>query len=201
MRALTSRERKIAALGGLALLVWLVWYVLVQLAFLAPLQDIRSAQSELRQQQQRYARFIARSDGLAEALAQSREHPERQTSLLPGSDPNAVAADLTQRVLERVRRHADEGPGCEVTQRRPIAAASAAPGEPYRPVKASLTLACAIEPLAHVLHDLEYGHPSLFIDEASIHRRDAAAAGEGPGRLQVNLLVRGYLQAASEDDT
>ncbi|WP_110667967.1 type II secretion system protein GspM [Salinicola halophilus] len=201
MRPLTGRERKVAALGALALLVWLVWYLVVELAFLAPLQEIRASQAQLRQQQQHYAELIARGDGLAEALAQSRDDPDREASLLPGSDPNAVAADLMQRVLDRVRRHATEGPGCEVTQRMPIAAPTVATDEPYRPVKVSVTLACAIEPLARVLHDLEYGEPSLFIDEASLHRRDEASANPGPGRLKVNLLVRGYLQAATGGDT
>ncbi|EGH35730.1 general secretion pathway protein M, putative, partial [Pseudomonas syringae pv. japonica str. M301072] len=37
--------------------------------------------------------------------------------------------------------------------------------EPYRQVKVSLTLNCAIEPLTAILHALEYQRPFLFIDE------------------------------------
>ena len=69
--------------------------------------------------------------------------------------------------------------------------------EPYRQVKVSLTLDCAMEPLASLLHDLEYGQPLLFVDSISIRRATTAPAAGGAGRLQVHLLLRGYLQPAA----
>ncbi len=69
--------------------------------------------------------------------------------------------------------------------------------EPYRQVKVSLTLNCAIEPLTAILHDLEYQRPFLFVDEMSIRRRADAPASGGAGKLVVHLLVRGYLQPAA----
>lgn len=84
----------------------------------------------------------------------------------------------------------------QVTQRMPITPEQNS-AEPYRQVKVSLTLECAMEPLTGLLHDLEYGQPFLFVDHLSIRRQTSAPASGGAGRLQVNLLLRGYLQPAN----
>ena len=202
MRPLNPRERKIVALGVLGLLLWAGWYLFVDSLLLAPLRDLDEQAQTLREQQRRYASLILQQPQLEARLKQARNDPAQRNSLLPGDDPNAVAADLMQFAVEQVRRQAAKGPGCEVTQRMPIAAAESdqTQAEPYRPVKVSLTLACAIEPLAALLHDLEHGQPSLFIDQLSI-RRGSSAPAQGPaGRLDVHLLIRGYLQAASQGD-
>ena len=125
----------------------------------------------------------------------ARRDPSSRTSLLPGEDPSAVAAELMQRSLDLVKAHADQGPGCQVTQRMPITPEHDS-AEPYRQVKVSLTLECAMEPLANLLHDIEYGQPFLFVDNLSLRRATSAPASGGAGRLQVHLLLRGYLQQA-----
>jgi general secretion pathway protein M len=51
-----------------------------------------------------------------------------------------------------------------------------------------------MEPLANLLHDVEYGQPFLFVDNLSLRRATSAPASGGAGRLQVHLLLRGYLQ-------
>jgi general secretion pathway protein M len=53
-----------------------------------------------------------------------------------------------------------------------------------------------MEPLANLLHDFEYGQPFLFVDNLSLRRATSAPASGGAGRLQVHLLLRGYLQQA-----
>jgi general secretion pathway protein M len=68
--------------------------------------------------------------------------------------------------------------------------------EPYRQVKVSLTLECAIEPLTAILHELEYQRPFLFVDEMSVRRGADAPSKGGAGKLVAHLLVRGYLQPA-----
>ena len=197
MRPLTSRERKIAALGLLGLLLWAIWQVLVESLLLAPLRTLDEQIDALRQQQFRYSSLILQQPALEAQLKRSQDDPALRGSLLPGDDPNAVAADLMQQVVERVSAQSRLGPGCEVIQRMPIAFTEQEQAEPYRPVKVSLTLACAIEPLANVLHALEYGQPSLFVDQLSIRRAAAAPAQGGAGRLEAHLLVRGYLRASA----
>jgi general secretion pathway protein M len=149
----------------------------------------------LRTQQQRYAAILQQRDTLEQQLQAARRDPSSRTSLLPGEDPSAVAADLMQRSLDLVKAHAEQGPGCQVTQRMPITPERDS-AEPYRQVKVSLTLECAMEPLANLLHDFEYGQPFLFVDNLSLRRATSAPASGGAGRLQVHLLLRGYLQQA-----
>ena len=195
-RELTARERRGAALIVLALAVWAGWWLLVQSWFLDPLMTIENQADSLREQQQRYAGDLQQRDALQQQLQQARRDPASRSSLLPGTDPSGVAADLMQRSLDLVKAHAAQGPGCQVTQRMPITPEQNS-AEPYRQVKVSLTLECAMEPLTGLLHDLEYGQPFLFVDHLSIRRQTSAPASGGAGRLQVNLLLRGYLQPAN----
>lgn len=195
-RELTPGERRGAALIVLALLLWVMWWLLVQSWFLDPLNALDEQADTLRAQQQRYATLLTQRDGLEQQLQAARRDPSSRTSLLPGEDPSAVAADLMQRSLDVVKAHATQGPGCQVTQRMPITPEPDS-SEPYRQVKVSLTLDCAMEPLANLLHDLEYGQPFLFVDNLSVRRETSAPAHGGAGRLQVHLLLRGYLRQAA----
>ncbi|MDF2490809.1 MAG: putative ral secretion pathway protein [Pseudomonas sp.] len=194
-REFTPRERRGAAWIALAVVLWLAWYLLVQSWFLDPLAAIEEQADTLRQQQQRYAGVLAERDDLQQRLQAARRDPSSRSSLLPGTDPSAVAADLMQRSLDLVKAHADQGPGCQVTQRMPITPEQDT-AEPYRQVKVSLTLECALEPLTRLLRDLEYGQPFLFVDNLSIRRTSTAPSVGGAGRLRVHLLLRGYLQPA-----
>lgn len=194
-RELTPRERRGAALIVLTLLLWAAWWLLVQSWFLDPLNDLEEQADTLRSQQQRYAGIVQQRIGLQQQLQAARRDPSSRSSLLPGEDPSAVAADLMQYSLDRVKAHANQGPGCQVTQRMPITPEHDST-EPYRQVKVSLTLDCAMEPLANLLHDFEYGQPFLFVDNLSLRRATSAPTSGGAGRLQVHLLLRGYLQQA-----
>lgn len=194
-RELTPRERRGAALIVLTLLLWAAWWLLVQSWFLDPLNDLEEQADTLRSQQQRYAGIVQQRTGLQQQLQAARRDPSSRSSLLPGEDPSAVAADLMQYSLDRVKAHANQGPGCQVTQRMPITPEHDS-AEPYRQVKVSLTLDCAMEPLANLLHDFEYGQPFLFVDNLSLRRATSAPTSGGAGRLQVHLLLRGYLQQA-----
>ncbi|NWL49603.1 general secretion pathway protein GspM [Pseudomonas hunanensis] len=195
MRPLTKRERKIVALGVLGLLAWILWYALFECLWLAPLRNLDEQAQGLREQQRRYASLMLQQPELKAQLQRIQHDPAQRNSLLPGDDPNAVAADLMQKAVEQVKAQAQLGPGCDITQRMPMAPAEQEQTEPYRPVKVSLTLACAIEPLAALLHALEYGQPSLFIDQLNIRRTSSAPAHGPAGRLEVHLLIRGYMRA------
>ncbi|MHC8306331.1 type II secretion system protein GspM [Pseudomonas sp. PB3P13] len=192
-RDFTPRERRGAALIVLALVLVAAWWLLVQSWFLGPLIDIEGQADTLREQQQRYAAILQQRDALQQQLSEARRDPASRTSLLPGDDPSGVAADLMQRSLDLVKAHAEQGPGCQVIQRMPITPEHNS-AEPYRQVKVSLTLECAMQPLVDLLRDLEYGQPFLFVDNLSIRRPASAPAAGGAGRLQVQLLLRGYLQ-------
>lgn len=195
-RPLTSRERRGAALLVLALVLCAGYWLLIDSWFAGPLRDINAQADQLREQQQRYAGLLSQGDALKQQLEQARNDPASSTSLLPGEDPSAVAADLMQRVADLISSHATTGGGCTLTQRMPITPEQDG-AEPYRQVKVSLTLECAIEPLTAILHELEYQRPFLFVDEMSIRRAADAPLKGGAGKLVAHLLVRGYLQPAA----
>ncbi|WLH66729.1 type II secretion system protein GspM [Pseudomonas sp. FP2309] len=194
-RPLTPRERRGAALIGLALVLGGAYWLLIDSWFAGPLRAMGEQAEQLREQQQRYAGVLRQEQGLREQLEQARQGPASSTSLLPGDDPSAVAADLMQRIADLINSRAGLGGGCMLTQRMPITPEQD-DAEPYRQVKVSLTLNCAIEPLTAILHELEYQRPFLFVDDMSIRRRPDAPATGGAGKLVVHLLVRGYLQPA-----
>lgn len=194
-RPLTPRERRGAALLLLAMVLGAAYWLLIDSWFAGPLRSMGEQAEQLREQQQRYAGLLQQGTSLREQLEQARQDPASSTSLLPGDDPSAVAADLMQRVADLISSQATLGGGCKLTQRMPITPEQD-DSEPYRQVKVSLTLDCAIEPLTAILHALEYQRPFLFVDEMSIRRRPDAPANGGAGKLVVHLLVRGYLQPA-----
>ncbi|RMT38873.1 proteinral secretion pathway protein M [Pseudomonas syringae pv. solidagae] len=116
-RPLTSRERRGAALMILALVLCLAYWLLIDSWFAGPLRDINEQTDQLREQQQRYAGLLQQGDSLREQLEQARRDPASSTSLLPGEDPSAVAADLMQRIADLISSQASTGGGCELTQR------------------------------------------------------------------------------------
>jgi general secretion pathway protein M len=192
-RPLTPRERRSAALLLLAVVVGAAYWLLIDSWFAGPLRDMGEQAEQLREQQQRYAGVLHQREALQAQLEQARQDPASSASLLPGDDPDVVAADLMQRLADLISSHASLGGGCDLTQRKPITPEQD-DGEPYRQVKVSLTLNCAIEPLQAILHAVEYQPPFLFIDELRIRRSSQAPASGGAGKLVVQLLVRGYLQ-------
>ncbi|AZF43327.1 General secretion pathway protein M [Pseudomonas sp. R1-43-08] len=194
-RPLTPRERRGAALLVLAVVLGAAYWLLIDSWFAGPLRSMGAHAEQLREQQQRYASLLRQGDALRQQLEQARQDPASSASLLPGDDPDVVAADLMQRLADLIASQASRGGGCSLTQRKPITAGQDA-GEPYRQVKVSLTLECAIEPLTAILHALEYQPPYLFVDELRIRRSREAPSRGGAGKLVVNLLVRGYLQPA-----
>ena len=195
-RTLTSRERRSLALIILGLVLGAAYWLLIDSWFAGPLREINAQAQQVREQQQRYASVLRQGDSLRAQLEQSRTDPTTRASLLPGDDPSAVAADLMQHLADLVSGHSNTGGGCALTQRMPITTVQDEV-EPYRQVNVSLTLTCAIEPLTAILHALEYQRPFLFVDELSVRITANAPASGGAGKLEVHLLVRGYLQAAT----
>lgn len=200
-RELTPRERRGAALIVLALVTGTGYWLLIDSWFAGPLRDMGEETEQLKSQQQRYAGVLQQQrDSLTAALETAAQDPASSASLLTGEDPSAVAADLMQHVADVITAQGANGAGCTLTQRMPITPEQDG-SEPFRQVKVSVTVECAIEPLMAVLHGLEYQRPLLFIDHMSVHRASNAPGKGGAGRLTVQLLIRGYLQPVASKAT
>jgi general secretion pathway protein M len=193
-RPLTRTERRACALLILGALAASAYWLLIASWFSGPLASINEQISQLREVQHDNAQLLVRRGSLERRLDAVRTDPSSADSLLPPGDPSAVAADLMQQVSDQVTDVANLGAGCSVQQRMPML--SDASAEPYLPVKVSLTLECAIQPLVSLLHALETQRPMLFVEHLSVQRRPDAALHGPAGRLTVHLLVRGYLPPA-----
>lgn len=195
-RPLNTNERRIVAVSVLVLIVWAFWYLVIDVWFLDPLEQLAEEAEVLQAQHQRYENLLSQWPALRKDLERARLDPVNQRSLLPGTDPSASAAELMQHAVDSVSALSKIGPGCEVSQRMPIVPEQSE-AMPYRQVKVSLTLDCGVEPLTKLLQELEYGQPFLFVEALSVHRSSIASTTGGPGRLKVQMLLRGYLSSAS----
>ncbi|MFK4134193.1 MULTISPECIES: type II secretion system protein GspM [Pseudomonas] len=198
-RSLTPRESRIAALAVLAFALYVLYWICLEWWFVAPQQAMNDEMEQLRQTQRRYAALQAQRDPLQRQLETAQERNAGSDSLLPGDDPSAVAANLMQHTAELIESHKLDGAGCELLNRTPIAGN---PGdEPYAQVKVSFNLSCAIEPLEAILYDIENERPFLFVEELRVERHEDAPPKGGAGRLEVQMLVTGYMQRkAGMDD-
>lgn len=191
-RSLTVRERRVGAWLLVALLLAAFHGLVVEPLVLGPLRQVETQVAEVREQHQRFERLLAQRDRLQQTMRATPTVEALEGMLLEGDDPSAVAADLMQSVAQQVAANASRGAGCELTQRMPIVAGEQV-AEPFRAVRLSLDLNCAIEPLAALLHQLETRQPWLFVDELNIRRAGNASIEGGAGRLSVHMLVSGFL--------
>lgn len=200
-RSLTARERRIGAWLLVALLLAVFHGLIVEPLVLGPLRQVETQMAAVREQHQRFERLLAQRDRLQKTMQATPTVEALEGMLLEGDDPSAVAADLMQSVAQKVAANASRGAGCELTQRMPIVAQEQA-AEPFRAVRLSLDLNCAIEPLAALLHQLETSQPWLFVDELRVRRAGNAPVDGGAGRMSVHMLISGYLvRSASASDT
>lgn len=196
VREHSARERRIAAVSLLiVVLAALGW--LMDASFFGPRAEMRALRADLREQQQRDAALVAQQPLIQTQLDETQRDASASASLMPGSDPGAVAADLMQKVGEMIERNADVGAGCALKQRMPIVPEQATDSA-FTQVKLSLDLECATEPLERVLYELEYGRPLLFVEEIDLRRASDSDHSSGAGRLVVHLLVSGYMQRGAE---
>ncbi len=191
-RALTPRERRVGAWLLVAALLAAFYALVLEPLLITPLQAIDSQMQTLAEQRLRYQRLLAQRPALEQGVQAAQGD---DSGLLPGGDPSAVAADLMQQVAQRVKDNEALNGGCQLTQRMPIVAQDQG-ASPFRQVRLSLDLDCAIQPLTTLLQQLESDQPLLFVDELTVRRATHAPASGGAGRLGVHLLLSGYLSPA-----
>lgn len=191
----TPRERRVAALLLLLLALALAYFLLLHGWLVAPLRQIDAQMDELQQTHAQYAAAIAEKPRLQQRIAALGAGQAASSAFLPEDDTNTAAAGLMQRVVDAVATQTVNG-GCVVSQKMAMPHPPAARGEPYRKAAASISLSCAIEPLAAVLHALEQETPYLFIDDLSIYRNPVAAQQDRGTPLEVQFTVSGYVRPA-----
>lgn len=180
-RALALALAALSLVGGyfLTLHVW----------FSQPLLAIADEMALLRHNQQRYVALSSQRPSLEHSLAQVRRSSVGNENLLADSDMGAATAQLMQLIAADLQVFATVGDGCTLTNRTPVPITQQGP---YRQVSVRINLECAIEPLAGLLHRLENGKVSLFIESFRIERSRGQLASSN--RLAAQLLISAYLQ-------
>ncbi|WP_416772239.1 type II secretion system protein GspM [Pseudomonas sp. RHF3.3-3] len=186
---LTHRDQRAAALILAVLCLSAVYFIGIHWWFTAPLQSIEANMAALRIQHQRYQALEAHRPRLQAQLAQARNTPAGNDSLLPDADAGTATAQLMQWVVAKVQALPPDNGGCTMNNRIPMAVADNAP---YRQVKVSVSLDCAIAPLVTLLHGLENQQVALFVETLDIRRNPLAATGTAQ-RLAVQLQISAYL--------
>jgi len=190
----TPRDHRLAAVLLLLAALALAYLVLLHGWLVAPLRQIDAQMDALRQTQSRYAAAIAEKPRLQQRIAALGAGQAASSAFLPEDDINTAAAGLMQRVVDAVAMQTLDG-SCAVSQKTAVPRPPESRGEPYRKAAASLSLRCAIAPLAAVLHTLEQGTPYLFIDDLTVYRNPVAGQ-DGEALLDVQFTVSGYMRPA-----
>ncbi len=192
MRRLHPAEHRLLA-AALAATAFVLFYLAVIDPWLVePEIEISQQMDELRDTAQRYAGLLAQKSLLQQRSAGMEAQQQRDPLLLAGTDPTQVSADLVDRLSTMISAHATEGAGCDVIDKTPIP--GEADGTTFLRVKVNLGLDCGIEPLAHLLADIQQAKPYLFIDSLSISRGDTAPLHGPAGKLHLQLTVAGYMR-------
>ncbi|WP_085600175.1 MULTISPECIES: type II secretion system protein GspM [unclassified Pseudomonas] len=180
-RALALALAALSLVGGyfLTLHVW----------FSQPLLAIADEMALLRHNQQRYVALSGQRPALENSLAQIGRSSVGNENLLADSDMGTATAQLMQLIAADLQVFATVGSGCTLANRIPVPVTQQGP---YRQVSVRINLECAIEPLAGLLHRLENGKVSLFIESLRIEKSRGQLASAN--RLAAQLLISAYLQ-------
>lgn len=192
MRRLHPAEHRLLAAALTATVFVSIFVCVIGPWLVEPEVEISQQMDELRETAQRYGSLLALKTQLQQRSAAMEAEQQRDPLLLAGTDPTQVSADLVDRLSTMIAAHANEGAGCDVNDKTPIA--GEADGTTFLRVKVNLGLDCGIEPLAHLLADIQQAKPYLFIDALSISRGDSAPLHGPAGKLHLQLTVAGYMR-------
>lgn len=185
--------RRSAAVGALVLLLYLLYWLLLGSWFVGPLTEMETEKAQIKLQQQHYQALLARDRQMEKQHHLQEASTQVQAGLLPAAEPAVAAATLMNQLSAQLHKLGYNGRDCELAQQMPVTA-DKDPESPYREVGVSLHLKCRIRPLMAFLHRVESQRPWLIVDTLSIHRGSHAPASGAAGKLDVQLLIKGYLQ-------
>ena len=198
--ALPLSLRRALALIILLIIILVFYWVLIGSWFISPLLDISRQMDEVRLQQQHYRALLEKSKDTISQQNQTNTASLALRGLLQGDEPALVAASLMSELSKAIQEEGDKGVSCEIVQQMPITT-DPHPERPYQEVGVSMMLKCRIKPLMSFLHQVESRQPWLIIETFSIHRKAEAEVKGGPGKLDVQLLIKGYMQRSGQQGT
>ena len=179
---ITARERRVIAVGAVAVLAVVVYYAMT----LLPDREELARTVELKKKMLLKQReTLSREEIYKERLEEYKKHLEQDmTRLLPGDNPNVAAAEL-QKIL---KDFADRS-SVEITGRNVIAAKK--PENGIQKVSVRIDTNCNPEQLVQFLTAVENSERFLTIDELTITSMRVQRRYE----LRPNLTISGSIAA------
>lgn len=187
------------ALGLLLAMLVLGYLLLVHWTWTKPMLGANERIETLQQREMRMRMYLEQAPQVASRLQQLQARQGQRPGFLPDANAQLATARLVQR-LETVVAEASPGNrSCAISNRTPTTTRQGQ--ERFDRVVVHVRIRCGNTELASVLHALEGGTPSLFIDNLSIIAQGffnlpGRRASQRDGGLDVEFDLYGYLRPA-----
>lgn len=198
MQPVTDRDRwlALALLAGVLLLAYLV---LVHPWWTVPMRELGARIDSMQQRELRARMQLQQADAVAQRLRQAQALEARAPSFLREDSAELATAGLVQRLETVVSQASPGNRSCAISNRTPTTTRQGQ--ERFERVVVHVRIRCGNTELASVLHALEGGTPSLFIDNLSIIAQGffnlpGRSASQRDGGLDVEFDLYGYLRPA-----
>ena len=181
---------RITAVGLLCLVAATAYAMLIR-PLVALYGNQRQTITEQQQLLDRYKRFAAARADLTEQLEALRNDRSAQEGYLQGDNETLVAAQLQNRIRSVV-----QATGAKLSSTQVLQGSDEAN---FRRIGVRVTMACNIVDLQKIFHQLEGGHPYLFLDNVDVSGEQARRrSGEAGVRedLNVSFDVYGFMRAS-----
>jgi len=192
-RRLQPKDGRMLAVILLAIVLLLIYLLGVHWWFVSPHLGYFNEMSDLREQQQRFARIAAERPAIEQRLGEVRSYEQGNQAFLAEADANAASAGLIQRLKQAQTDHTDAR-RCSVVSTQSY---SGGQDELYKRITMQARLRCDMESLAAILYDLEKGKPYLFVDQLMIYKQQTYVPPGGKpvaSPLDVRFNLSGYLR-------
>lgn len=198
MQPVTDRDRwlALALLAGALLLAYLV---LVHPWWTVPMRELGARIDSMQQRELRARMQLQQADAIAQRLRLAQALEARAPSFLREERAELATAGLVQRLETVVSQASPGNRSCAISNRTPTTTRQGQ--ERFDRVVVHVRIRCGNTELASVLHALEGGTPSLFIDNLSIIAQGffnlpGRRASQRDGGLDVEFDLYGYLRPA-----
>ena len=189
LERLNPQQRRLALIGGGALLL-----VLVYLAVICPLWALHDnwfqELDHKRQLLTKYQSLVASKARIEQGnKAMKAALAQAESQFLTGSNPAVASADL-QEILKKLT----QDNGVSMTSAKVLQPREAGP---YLEVPVQVQLACTTGQLLTILYQLEHHKKLLFVPELEVNAPRWVVGPKGNASLQVNLVISGVIKKSS----
>lgn len=186
LERLNPQQRRLALIGGCALLLALVY-----LALISPLLALHDSWSQelarKRQLLSKYQSLVASKTRIEQGnKAMKAALAQAESQFLTSSNPAVASADLQEILKKLIQENGVSMTSAKVLQPREAG--------PYLEVPVQVQLACTTGQLLTILYQLEHHKKLLFVPELEVNAPRWVVGAKGSSTLQVNMVISGVIK-------